>query len=637
MKTTVALWMFLTLAASAPLQAQIQMQSEVRTRSVARVPFHVQYPLSYRQKAFRMRDNGRTLEMQLSGENWPGTSRDTVVTPFQLLTFRNGPSNELQLIGEAPECHIDTVEHRGWDQGPVVLFSPTTNIWVQGNGFLFIETNHFLYVSNKVETYVVRSLLKSAMLNGAKTNAPETTGQPLQIFADGPALFDYQSNFVQYFNHVHVVDVQLDMTSDRLSIQFTTNGAVQTILAEGDVVMTTTNKGWAASPRALYFVTNGAEMTELTDGAVWHNGDEQARAKEFLYDNTNHILTAIGDVNVWWPNAPQQPGVLPKADTNGFRKLWADFAILQMPPTNGPVEAMHATGNVIIVNQADQSSSTSDQADYVHANNLFKLTGNPKWWNEKMEIKGRILMAEATNQIYHARGDAKLKLNVPSTSKTNQVLYVDSDDLDYATNMAVFRDHVYARFFEGDVLRDTLHSDQLNVELVSNDVKTAIARGFVHGETAPDKFGRIKTVDCDILTAHRSPVTKLMTDVIAEDHAVLRQFGANATEPRDQLTAVIVTAFFSPVTNQIERAIADRDVVIDQVKSNQVIHAIGERAVYTAATDEVKLTGGPFAVTDKYVISNADYLIWHPKTNRFHGSGPYTIIPVKTKASHPSS
>jgi lipopolysaccharide export system protein LptA len=625
--------MLWTLAGCGALQAQTPPDLKPQSFPPAR------YPRAYRQISYRYRDTpkGKVIEIQLSGDNWSGPQQDTVATPFQMLTFRNGPSNEVQLVAEAPECHIDSPDHRAWDKGPIVLFTPTNNVWVHGEGFLYLETNHLLYVSNQVETRVLRSLLKSSMLSGAKTNAPGTPEQILKIFADGPALFDNQSNFVQYFNRVHVVDVQLDMTSDRLSIQFTTNGAVETMLAQDNVVMTTTNKGWAAGPRAFYYVTNGSEMMELTGGAVWHNGDEQARAERFLYDSTRHFLTAIGHVHVWWPNAPQPPGVVPRTNDSGFRELWADFATLQMPPTNGPVEAMHATGNVLIVNQADRSSSTSDQADYVRTNNLFELTGSPVWRNEEMEIKGRTLTDEATNQIYHARGGSNLKLRVTETARTNQWLYIDSEDLDYQTNLAVFHNHVRARLLDGADLRDTLHCDVLNVELFTNAVKTAVAQGHVQGETAPDKFGRTKTVDCDTLTAHRSMTTKLLTDVLAQNHVVLRQFGTNVGEPRDQLTAVTVIAFFSAVTNQIERALAEREVVIDQVKTNGAIHATGERAVYTAAIDEFKLTGAPLAKTDQYVISNADSMIWQPKTNRFRAFGFYDIIPVKTMTNSPSS
>jgi lipopolysaccharide export system protein LptA len=294
---------------------------------------------------------------------------------------------------------------------------------------------------------------------------------------------------------------------------------------------------------------------------------------------------------------------------------------------------MHATGNVIIVNQKDESRATGDQADYVRTNDLFELTGSPRWWNEKMEIRGRILKAEATNSFYHARGDSHLKIQVPGSTHTNQWLYVDSEDIDYRTNRAAFTDNVHARLFEDDVLRDTLDSDKLDVELYSNEVKTAVARGHVRGETAPDKLGRIKTIACVTLTAHRSTVTRLLTDILAETEVVLRQFGTNAAEPRDQLAAETATAYFSAVTNQLERAVAVRNVVIDQVKTNQTIHATAQRAIYTVAADEVKLTGAPVARNDQYVISNSDYMIWQPKTNLFEAFGPYFVSSTKPKSA----
>ncbi len=617
MKTACALWLLLALAAGGLLQAQT--------------------PPAYKTQILLYRDTpqGKVLDLLLSGDKrTPLAPRDDLITPFQMKSFRSGQANDVQLIGLAPECHIDTAGGRAWDAGSMVMFTPTTNVWVQGEGFMFLQTNHLLYVSNKVETRVLRSLLKTSMLSGARTNAPAAPGQLLKIFADS-AIFDYQSNFARYSRHVHAMDPQLDLTSDRLAIQMTSNSAIQTILAQDNVVMTTTNLGWATGPRAFYYVTNGSEMTELTGGAFWHNGDEKARAEKFIYDSTRHLLTAVGSVRVWWPNAPQKPGVTPKADATGFRELWADFATLQWPLTNGPVDSMRATGNVLIVNQADQSSATSERADYTRTNDLFELTGNPVWWNTNMEVTGRTLRAESTAKKYRARGDSNLKLKVTGTSHANQWLYIASEDLDYQTNLAVFSDHVKARLLENGVLRDTLTSDKLDVELFSNEVKTAVARGHVQGESAPDAFGRIKTIACDTLTAHRSPATKLMTEIFAENHVVLQKFGANAAEPRDKLAAVTVTAYFSPVTNQMERAVAERDVVIDQTRTNQAIHATGERAVYTVAADEVKLTGAPAARTERFVISHSDYMIWQPKTNRFQAFGPYTIVPTKVAKSTP--
>ena len=43
------------------------------------------------------------------------------------------------------------------------------------------------------------------------------------------------------------------------------------------------------------------------------------------------------------------------------------------------------------------------------------------------------------------------------------------------------------------------------------------------------------------------------------------------------------------------------------------------------------------AGTDRYAISNSDYMIWQPKTNRFRAFGPYNITPVKTNNGAPAS
>ena len=45
-------------------------------------------------------------------------------------------------------------------------------MYVQGDGFFFMESNHILFVSNNVETRVLRALLKSPLMGSQRTNAP---------------------------------------------------------------------------------------------------------------------------------------------------------------------------------------------------------------------------------------------------------------------------------------------------------------------------------------------------------------------------------------------------------------------------------------------------------------------------------
>jgi lipopolysaccharide export system protein LptA len=384
---------------------------------------------------------------------------------------------------------------------------------------------------------------------------------------------------------------------------------------------------------------------KLTTDAVWRNGDEEARANEFTYDSTRHLLTGEGHLRVQWPNVePNSRGhatnaIALVAGPNGFRKLFADFATLQFPPTNGPIQAMHARGNVILVNQADQSSAMGEQADYENKTDRVELTGNPVWWNDAMEVKADTLSGDLAAKIYHAHSNARFKMRIgggatnlaapPSRPAPNQWLFISSTDIEYRTNQALFSKNVETRLVEESHLRDTLNCDLLTLALTNNQVESAFACGAVHGETAPDLSGLIKTITCKQLNAYRSIQTGLMKTIDAYTNVVLEEKGTQSGAPTNKLSADTVTALFSAVTNQIEQAIARQNVVIDQFKAGHITHATARRADYTAGTNDlVKLTGDPVAQNDKHRIINSDFLIWQPKANKFQASGLYKIVPI---------
>jgi lipopolysaccharide export system protein LptA len=574
---------------------------------------------------YRDTPNGRVLDMLLLGnESTPLTKDVALVTPFEMISFRNGQTN---LTAEAPQCHLDHVSDVAWDASHLKLYTPTTNVFIQGDGFFFTQSNHVLILSNNVETQVVRALLKSSMLSGKETNSL------VRIYSDF-CRFDSLSNHADYAGKVHVIDPQMDVTSDYLSIQLGTNGAIETIRARQNVVIVTTNKGRATGDMALYRIVDGSEITDLTGNAFWQNGDEQAKAEHFNYDSARHLLSATNHVRVRWPNVTQADSGA-HSEATSDRILYAEDAVMQLPPTNGPVESLVANGSVIIVNQADQSRSTGDHAVYSRADNLFQLTGSPVWWNDHIKVQGETLNADVTNKIYHARGHSRFEM--AGGRDPSQLLVITATNIDYQTNLAVFQIAVHATLSEAGLLRDTLDCDLLNVDLLSNEAITAVATGNVRGQTAPDRTGNVKAITCASLTAHRSPVTLLMRDLIATNDVVLTQLGDRADAPRDKLTAASVIAEFFAATNQIEKAVAQYHVVFEQLKPDQTLHATAARADYSATNDQVVLTGTPVATTDRYIITDADHLVWQPRTNRFRAFGLYNIVPVKPKSGHPSS
>jgi lipopolysaccharide export system protein LptA len=605
----------------------------------------------FSMNSYRDTPEGKRPDFVITGSS----AINLLIRQFEMTSFRNGDPRQTNIIARAPQCQINQALTMASDAGPVQIFSPptnrmiggimtpSTNLFVEGVGFLFTQSNHFLIISNQVKTRVVKSLLKSTLLAAPRADAAADASQV--FISSDYGEFSLDSNVVDYAGNVHLIDPQLDLTSDFLTIRFTTNGAVESILARRNVVLTTTNNGRATGEMGLYYVTNGNEFMQLTTNAAWRNGDEEAHANEFDYDSTRHFLTGIGRVKARWPNAePNPPGrpAIPApllAGTNGFRELFADFATMQFPPTNGPVQAMHARGNVLILNQADQSSATAEEADYQKTTDRVELTGNPVWWNTNMEVKAEKLTAELGEKTYHARTHSHFKMRTGSGAasptaiaaghSTNQWIFISSEDIEYQTNLAIFYRSVEVRQVEDDRLRSTLDCNLLTLNLTSNKVESASAFGNVHGKTAPDTNGVVKTIACEQLNAYLSTATGLIKTIDAYTNVVIEEIGTGSAAPRNTLSADTVTAQFSSVSNQIERAVAERNVVMDQVKAGRTTHATARHGVYTATNDEVLLTGKPLAHSEGYVITDSDLMIWEPKSNIFQAFGQYKIVPVK--------
>ena len=179
-------------------------------------------------------------------------------------------------------------------------------------------------------------------------------------------------------------------------------------------------------------------------------------------------------------------------------------------------------------------------------------------------------------------------------------------------------------------LQDDLTSQILLVYLdASNKVETVVARGDVRAETAADAKGVKKTITCGVLTARVSPLTSLVRTVLAEEDVVMELTGSSPAAMDNRITAPIVTAYFSSVTNQIENAVASGGVVFDQSKDGHKIHATGSRAVYDLApVEEFVLSGEPFAQKDKVQITHADRITWNVQSGGLSASGLYHIVSV---------
>ena len=260
-----------------------------------------------------------------------------------------------------------------------------------------------------------------------------------------------------------------------------------------------------------------------------------------------------------------------------------------------------------------------------------------------MEVRGDTLSMSSSNRIYHAQGNARLKLRVSGVAgapagSTNQWLLVSAADLVFQpvnaqTNLVTFRGDVRARLLDGEQLQAALSAKVLLVWLssgsqgLSNQVVLVVAREDVRAQTAPDAAGVTKTISCGVLTAHRSAATGLWQSIVAEGDAVLESFGSGSAAVSNRLAAATVTAHFSAITNQLENAVAEGAVVFAQTAPGKSLHATGDRAVYvTGPEEQVELTGHPWAQTDRLTILQADRLNYDLKSGAVDASGQYHLV-----------
>ena len=591
---------------------------------------------------------GRVLAAVITG--WgavPLPAGGVQVQKFKMTGLRDGQMTNVTFTAEAPECRVDYDRKIAGDPGPIQIFTPATNLFVQGVGFFCADSNQLLLISNQVETRVVKSMFRSSPLFAGASNIAADPSQIVKIFS-GRGQYDFPSNLVDYAGGVRLIDPQYEVDSPLLSIQLASNQTIQTMFARPAVTLTLPGKGVATGATAHYFASNENPLLDLAGepgaDAHWQNGLQEATAAKFTYDPNRHLLSADERVRVRWPNPP----------ANGagqtFQLLSSDHAVVEMSTNGAEVLRITAAGNVLMTNQADLSSAEAGHGDYDRPGDLLTLTENPVWRNGRLEIRGDTLAMQSSNQIYHARGHARLTLRLSgaagnSSGSTNQWLSVSADDilrqpLNPQTNLTTFRGEVRAQLYDGQTIQDTLTAKTLLVYQLagsaesSNQVVLLVARENIRVQSAPDAGGFIKSISCGVLTARRSPATGFWQTIVAEDDAVLESSGSGSNAVSKKITADTVTAHFSAVTNQLESAVAEGRVVFVQTAPGQNIHATGEHAVYAVApVEQVELTGHPWAETDKGSISGADRLKYELKSGAEDAFGLYHITPKRRAAN----
>src|SRR5215468_7013847 len=181
-----------------------------------------------------------------------------------LKTFRETGEHELTV--RAPECFYDRTNRTANSAGPMHAETADGKFSIEGEGFLWWQTNSSLFISNRVHT-VVQSELLTSPAERQSTTKPESAS-PLDIFSDK---FEYTSTSGKaiYRDNAHVNGTNLDLVGSILTLDLPQAAPgkpaeLKSILVETNVVLNYTNYSAtnvtalrATGQHAFYAATTG--------------------------------------------------------------------------------------------------------------------------------------------------------------------------------------------------------------------------------------------------------------------------------------------------------------------------------------------------------------------------------------------
>lgn len=335
------------------------------------------------------------------------------------------------------------------------------------------------------------------------------------------------------------------------------------IVAEGDVHLT-------LEPASD---TSGEHKTVRAD---------RMELRFFDRDNLMKEFTAEGRVRVEVrPNDPQA----------GSSQTWiatSDHLRAEFDPATQDIARLVQSGHFRF-REGDRQASC-EQAIYDQADDAIRLRGNPEVWEDRGRTRATEIDLSIRAETVVARGKVLTAyVNRQATGGAAPFgdagapifLAADRLDVDRRAATAVYTGGARAWQDDSYVAADVIELRQAE--------RMMIARGSVRSlfyrarrADAPSKEAIPVFVSADRLT-YRDALR-----VVEYAGGVLLKRGSQ------RLSAELVTVTLKLDVAEIERATAERNVTLTESSRR----ASGDRAVYTAATDEIVLTGAPARVDD---------------------------------------
>lgn len=535
-------------------------------------------------KGFQTADNyGPPNETQvkslLKGEKARPLENGLVqLTQAELSTFRTNGQPELLI--RAPECLYDQPKQEVSSTGPLHVQTADGRFSIEGEGFLWEQTNSVLFISNRVHTIIQPELMESSGPNAsAKASAQKS---PVEIFS---RRFEYghAAGLGIYRDTVRVSGTNLNLAAETLTLKVPTSetnhtAALESITAQEHVSMSYGGIQ-ATGQTAVYTAQTG--LATITGHPSWRAEQRLGRGDELVIDRSNRVFQAKGQA---WLRMPGQ-GLGSSGFLSGTNRLasraaentnrWIEITCRNYEfHTNYAVFHEHVrlnelvngltTGNLTCSTLTATFTGTNElqrlvaetnvritegdklftgaKAVFTARNGLLVMTGKPTWKVGPRRGSGDVVQVDTQHDEMLVRGNASIRLPAeelgqgtalpgqqdkkPPTKPTGpQEASIYCEEYRLQSNRGVFRGGVYATHPRMNWVCETL-----TVLTPNKDEKVLVAeQGVIFDlDLANEKHDKIHG------TGDQAFYTNIITSTLTNDLLTLngspaRLASANAT------------------------------------------------------------------------------------------------------------
>ena len=373
-----------------------------------------------------------------------------LITNAKYRTYRVTGEGEMNV--EAPQCVYDERQRSISSSGPLHMKTADGKFSIEGEGFLWQQTNSTLLVSNRVHT-IVHPEQSGPPAATATTNVAAEQTPPMAKQAPGIDIFSDQFEYGQnsglgvYRGNVRVAGTNLTSTAGKMTMLLSAaERRLQTLEAEENVIIDY-EKIHATAGLAFYSADTG--LIQLTNQPTWRLEQRDGSGDELVFDQTNRIFRANGHARLSMPaqnmgvsgflSGPGSVSSNSVPTTNHFVEVLCDnyelqtnlavfrqdvrvsdrvaeqlrgemscgLLTLSFTGTN-ELQKMLAERQVVIAQQ--DKRFTAEKAEYTGTNGVLDLTGNPAWRAGLREGKGDLLRVHLAREEMLVSGNAVMKL-----------------------------------------------------------------------------------------------------------------------------------------------------------------------------------------------------------------------------------